>query len=191
VRIGEDVEGGSITGVVTETAGGESNEVVWTIDDAGRPVSADAVLTWEPGSGGRDSDRIEANAQSRFRSDNDMKGSGDDVGHMVAYRFVNGHGPVNMFPQESHFNQRVFAGMEQEWSDWLATGMEVHVEIRLDAGKSASARPDHVRVDYAVIDPASGKAVYDPQLIVFDNEAGQVFDRIARSDMDDMIGMRS
>ena len=191
VRIGEEVEGSSITGVVTETGSGESNEVVWTIDQAGRPASADAVLTWEPGSGGRDSDRIEANAQSRFRSDNDMKGSGDDVGHMVAYRFVNGHGPVNMFPQESHFNQRVFAGMEQEWSDWLATGMEVHLEIRLEPGKGSDARPDHVRVDYAVIDPASGKAVYDPQLIVFDNEAGQVFDPIARSDMDDMIGMRS
>jgi hypothetical protein len=189
VRIGEDVEGGSITGVVTETGSGESNEVVWTIDDAGRPVSADAVLTWEPGSGGRDSDRIEANAQSRFRSDNDMKGSGDDVGHMLAYRFVNGHGPVNMFPQESHFNQRVYAGMEQEWSDWLAQGMEVHVEIRLGPGDGA--RPDQVHVDYAVIDPASGRAVYDPTLIVFDNEAGQVFDRIARDGMDEMIGTAS
>ena len=189
VRIGEDVEGASITGVVTETGSGESNEVVWTLDDAGRPVSADAVLTWEPGSGGRESDRIEANAQSRFRSDNDMKGSGDDVGHMVAYRFVNGHGPVNMFPQQSHFNQRVFAGMEQEWSDWLATGMEVHLEMRLEPG--SSVRPDQVRVDYAVIDPATGEAVYDPRLIVFDNEAGQVFDRIAREEMDGMIGKAS
>ena len=48
-------------------------------------------------------------------------------------------------------------------------------------------RPDQVRVDYAVIDPANGRVVYDPVLIVFENEAGQVFDRIARSDMDDMI----
>ena len=186
VRIAEDVEGPAITGVVTEAGSGESNEVVWTLDGRGRPVSADAVLTWEPGSGGRESDRIEANAQSRFRSDNAMKGSGDDVGHMVAYRFVNGHGPVNMFPQESHFNQRVYAGMEQEWSDWLAEGMEVRIEIRL--GPAASTRPQQVRVDYAVVDPVTGKAVYDPSLIVFDNRAGQVFDRIAREDMDDMIG---
>ena len=187
VRIGEDVAGDSITGVVTDTGSGESNEVVWTLDDSGRPVSADAVLTWEPGSGGRDSDRIEANAQSRFRSDNDMKGSGDDVGHMLAYRFVNGHGPVNMFAQESSFNQRVFAGMEQEWSDWLAAGMEVEVEIRLEPA-AGETRPERVRVDYAVIDPATGAAVYDPSLIVFDNEAGQVFDRIARGEMDTMIG---
>lgn len=189
VRIGEDVEGAAITGVVTETGSGETNEVVWTLDDSGRPVSADAVLTWEPGSGGRDSDRIEANAQSRFRADNAMKGSGDDVGHMIAYRFVNGHGPVNMFPQQGHFNQRVYAGMEQEWADWLATGMEVHVEIRL--APDGSARPDQVHVDYAVIDPASGKAVYDPSLIVFENEAGQVFDRIARNEMDKLIGQPS
>ena len=189
VRIGEDVEGAAITGVVTETGSGETNEVVWTLDDSGRPVSADAVLTWEPGSGGRDSDRIEANAQGRFRADNAMKGSGDDVGHMIAYRFVNGHGPVNMFPQQGHFNQRVYAGMEQEWADWLATGMEVHVEIRL--APDGSARPDQVHVDYAVIDPASGKAVYDPSLIVFENEAGQVFDRIARNEMDKLIGQPS
>jgi len=187
VRIAEEVEGPAITGVVTETGSGESNEVVWTLDGRGRPVSADAVLTWEPGSGGRESDRIEANAQSRFRSDNAMKGSGDDVGHMVAYRFVNGHGPVNMFAQESSFNQRVFAGMEQEWSDWLAAGMEVEVEIRLEPA-AGETRPERVRVDYAVIDPATGAAVYDPRLIVFDNEAGQVFDRIARGEMDTMIG---
>ena len=185
VRIAEDVEGREITGVVTEAGSGETNKVVWTLDDSGRPLSADATLTWEPSSQGRDSDRIEGNAQSRFRTDNAMKGTGDDVGHMIAYRFVNGHGPVNMFPQESQFNQRVFASMEQEWSDWLAAGMEVRIEI--DLGPGNTRRPDEVRVDYAVIDPATGKAVYDPTLIVFANEAGQVFDRIARSDMDGMI----
>ena len=185
VRIEEDVAGRDVTGIVTETGSGETNKVVWTLDDSGRPLSADATLTWEPSSQGRDSDRIEGNAQSRFRADNEMKGSGDDVGHMIAYRFVNGHGPVNMFPQESQFNQRVFASMEQEWSDWLAEGMEVRIEIDLDPGNTR--RPDEVRVDYAVIDPATGKAVYDPTLIVFDNEAGQVFDRIARNDMDGMI----
>lgn len=185
VRIAEDVDGPDIAGSVTDTASGEENRVVWSLDEAGRPRSADAVLTWEPGSGGRDSDRIEAAAQSRFRVDNAMKGSGDDVGHLVAYRFVAGHGPVNMFPQESSFNQRVYARMEQEWSDWLAEGMEVHVAIAL--APDGLARPDRVQVDYAVVDPASGVAVYDPTLIVFDNRAGQVFDHIARKDMDRFI----
>ncbi len=187
VRIAEDVDADIVAGTVTDTGSGERNDVAWTLDGRGRPLSADATLTWEPGSGGRDSDRIEADAQSRFRRDNDMGGSGDDVGHMLAYRFVNGHGPVNMFPQESTFNQRVYAGIEQEWSDWLDAGMEVQVEIALERGGSG-ARPERVQVDYAVIDPASGATVYDPTMIVFDNEAGQVFDRIARGEMDAMIG---
>src|SRR5690606_9626578 len=116
--------------------------------------AAEATLSWEPGSGGRDSDRIEAGAQSRFRVDNDMKGSGDDVGHMIAYRFVNGHGPVNMFPQFGLFNRGPYARMEQEWSDWLANGMEVKVEV--DLVPDDAPRPDEVHVDYEVIDPTTG-----------------------------------
>lgn len=185
VRVSEDVRGRDIVGAVTETGSGETNAVTWTLDASGRPTSADAVLTWEPGSQGRDSDRIEAGAQSRFRTDNAMKGTGDDVGHIVAYRFVAGHGAVNMFPQESSFNQRVYARMEQEWSDWLAEGMEVRIEV--DLSPDDVRRPDAVQVDYAVIDPATGRTVYDPSLIAFGNSAGQVFDPVARTDMDDLI----
>jgi len=181
----EDVESDTIRGTVTESGSGEVNDVIWTLDGEGRPTEAEATLTWEPGSGGRDSDRIEANAQSRFRSDNDMKGSGDDVGHIIAYRFVNGHGPVNMFPQESNLNQRVYAKMEQEWSDWLSNGMEVRIEV--DLTPNEVRRPDEVQVDYEVIDPATGNVVYDPSLIVFENRGGQAFDAIAESRMDEMI----
>lgn len=185
VRICEDVQGRDVVGEVTETGSGETNSVTWTLDASGRPTAADAVLTWEPSSQGRDSDRIEAGAQSRFRSDNAMAGSGDDVGHVFAYRFVGGHGAVNMFPQESGFNQRVYARMEQEWSDWLAEGMEVRIEI--DLTPDNVRRPDGVQVDYAVIDPATGRTVYDPSLIAFENRGGQVFDPVARADMDDLI----
>lgn len=185
VLLDEDVQTGAIDGTVTETGSGETNTVTWTLDASGRPTAADAVLTWEPSSQGRESDRIEGSAQSRFRSDNDMKGSGDDVGHIIAYRFVGGHGAANMFPQESSFNQRVYARMEQEWSDWLAEGMEVRIEI--DLTPDAVQRPDGVQVDYEVIDPATGNVVYDPSLIVFENSGGQVFDGIARAEMDDII----
>jgi hypothetical protein len=188
VRIREDVQGRDVVGEVTETGSGETNAVTWTLDASGRPTAADAVLTWEPSSQGRDSDRIEASAQSRFRSDNAMAGSGDDVGHIFAYRFVGGHGAVNMFPQESGFNQRVYARMEQEWSDWLAEGMEVRIEI--DLTPDNVRRPDGVQVDYAVIDPATGRTVYDPSLIAFENRGGQVFDPVARSEMDDFIDAR-
>src|SRR5690606_14855068 len=109
VRTSEDVEPGVVAGTVAETGSGEVNDITWTLDADGRPTGAEAVLTWEPTSRGRDSDRIEANAQSRFRVDNDMKGSGDDVGHLLAYRFVQGHGEVNMFPQFASFNQGAYA----------------------------------------------------------------------------------
>lgn len=185
LRTVEDVEGDRIHGIMTETGSGEVNDVVWTLDAQGRPTEAEATLTWEPGSGGRDSDRIETNAQSKFRTDNAMKGTGDDVGHMIAYRFVNGHGPVNMFPQFGLFNRGPYARMEQEWSDWLSSGMEVRIEV--DLAPDDVQRPDEVRVDYEVIDPASGKVVYDPSLIVFENADGQRFEAVAESRMDEMI----
>lgn len=181
----EDVEADTVHGTMTEAGSGEINDVVWTLDALGRPTAAEATLTWEPSSAGRDSDRIEGNAQSRFRRDNDMKGSGDDVGHIIAYRFVNGHGPVNMFPQFGLFNRGAYARMEQEWSDWLSNGMEVRIDV--DLTPDAVQRPSQVQVDYEVIDPATGSVVYDPSLIAFENADGQRFDPIAESRMDDMI----
>ncbi len=181
----EDVEGDTVRGVMTEVGSGEVNDVVWTIDAEGRPTEAEATLTWEPSSKGRDSDRIEGNAQSGFRTDNNMKGTQDDVGHMLAYRFVNGHGPVNMFPQFGLFNRGAYADMEQEWSNWLSNGMEVHVKI--DLVPNDVPRPTEVHVDYVVTDPDTGKVVYDPKLIAYRNEDGQTFDAIAERSMDGMI----
>ena len=185
VAVSEDVEPGEVRGTITEAGSGEVNDITWTLDADGRPTGAEAVLTWEPSSRGRDSDRIEGNAQSKFRVDNDMKGSGDDVGHLVAYRFAQGHGEVNMFPQFSSFNQGAYAKMEQEWSDWIGAGMEVRIDI--DLVRNDAARPDEVHVDYEVIDPVTGSVVYDPSLLAFGNSGGQSFDAIASREMPDMI----
>lgn len=186
VVLAEDIGASEVRGTVTETGSGEVNDITWTLDEQGRPSGAEATLTWEPSSRGRDSDRIESNAQSKFRVDNEMKGTGDDVGHIFAYRFVNGHGPVNMFPQFGLFNRGAYAQMEQEWSDWLGKGMEVEIDVDL-VGVPGSHRPDEVRVDYRVVDPDSGNVVYDPSLIAFANGEGQSFDAIASNGMDDMI----
>jgi hypothetical protein len=185
VMLAEDVEPGEVRGTIAEAGSGEVNDVTWTLDADGRPTGAEAVLTWEPSSRGRDSDRIEANAQSRFRTDNDMKGTPDDVGHVLAYRFVNGHGEVNMFPQFGLFNRGAYAKMEQEWSGWLANGMDVRIDI--DLVRHDGPRPVEVHVDYEVIDPATGTVVYDPALIAFANAEGQSFDAIADTRMDDII----
>ena len=186
-KVAEDVQdGGVVVGTVAEIGSGEVNDITWHLDEEGRPVSGEAVLTWEPTSRGRDSDRIEGSAQSGFRVDNEMKGTGDDVGHLFAYRFVQGHGEVNMFPQFSSFNQGAYAKMEQEWSDWISAGMEVRIDIDLQRS-NGSHRPDEVHVDYEVVDPETGKMVYDPALIAFENTSGQTFDFIAARDMAGMI----
>ena len=185
----EDVEPGEVQGTITEAGSGEVNDITWSLDAEGRPTGAEAVLTWEPSSKGRDSDRIETSAQSRFRTDNEMKGTPDDVGHVFAYRFANGHGEVNMFPQFGLFNRGAYAKMEQEWSDWLGTGMEVRIDI--DLVRNGGHRPEEVHVDYEVIDPATGAVVYDPSLIAFANAEGQAFDAIASKQMPDMIDRAS
>lgn len=174
-----------ILGMVVDTASGETNEVLWRHDDQGRPVAAEATLTWEPGSRGRDSDRIEADAQSTFRKDKALVGTGDHVGHIFAYRFVNGHGAINMFPQDGNFNTGAYVKLENEWSDWLSAGMDIQISIRLLP--EGVERPDQVVVDYAVTDPGSGEVIYDPQVTIFDNEAGQVFDRVSRSQIAERI----
>src|SRR5690606_34168784 len=181
----EDVEPGEVRGTLTETGSGEVNDITWTLDAEGRPTGAEAVLTWEPSSRGRDSDRIETSAQSRFRTDNDMKGSGDDVGHLMAYRFAQGHGEVNMLPQFSSFNQGAYARMEQEWSDWLGAGMEVRIDI--DLLRNDSHRPDAVHVDIEAIVPTTVNNVSDPSLSAFGNRDGRSFDTIASGRMPDMI----
>lgn len=185
VGLSETVSPGAVEALVTDVGSGETNQVTWEFDQEGRPVRAEATLTWEPGSGGRTSDLVEAKAQSDFRTDHELKGTGDHVGHILAYRFVNGHGSVNMFPQDGNLNTGAYARLENEWSDWLAKGMDL--EIRIELGPEGAARPDQVQVEYSVTDPATGKLVYDPQVTIFDNQAGQVYDRIASKDMDDMI----
>lgn len=189
VGLREEVSTGRVDAEVTDIGSGEINDVTWRFDAQGRPTGAAAVLTWEPGSGGRDSDAVESAAQSQFRKDHGLGGTDDHVGHMLAYRFVNGHGPVNMFPQQGGFNTGTYARIEQEWADWLAEGMEVRLSIEL--GPEGQRRPDQVSLDYEVVNPANDAVVYDPALTVFDNEAGQVYDRIARNDMDDLIANAS
>ncbi len=181
----ETVSPGSINALVTDVASGEVNDVTWTFDDQGRPLHAEGTLTWLPGSSSmRDTDTVENRAQSQFRVDNGLDGT-EHTGHIFAYRFVHGHGPVNMFPQNGNFNTGAYARMEQEWADWLDAGMDVDISIALTP--DGALRPDQVTVDYSVTDPVSGGLVYDPVVTVFDNAAGQLFDSISRRDMDAMI----
>ncbi|MFC4728917.1 DNA/RNA non-specific endonuclease [Coralloluteibacterium thermophilus] len=185
VGLSETVSADSIHALVTEVGSGEVNDVVWTFDEDGRPLQAEATLTWLPGSGShRAGDTVENTAQADFRVEHGLDSS-EHTGHILAYRFVHGHGPVNMFPQNGNFNTGAYARLENEWADWLDAGMNIDLRVALDP--PGAERPDQVVVEYTVTEPESGAVVYQPQVTVFDNAAGQVYDRIARGDMPGMI----
>lgn len=186
IGVSETVSADSINALITDVDSGEVNDVTWTFDGEGRPVQAEGTLTWTPGSSRhRAGDVTENTAQSDFRTDNGLD-SEHHTGHIFAYRFVHGHGPVNMFPQEANFNVSAYARLEQEWADWLDHDMDVDISIEL--APAGTQFPEQVTVDYSVTDPETGTLVYDPRVTVFDNEPGQLFDRIAQRDMGGMIG---
>ena len=186
IGVSETVTADTINGLITDVESGEVNDITWTFDGEGRPVQAEGTLTWTPGSSRyRDGDVTESTAQSDFRTDNNL-GSDHHTGHIFAYRFVHGHGPVNMFPQQANFNTGPYARMEQEWADWLEHGMDIDITVEL--APAGAQFPEQVTVDYSVTDPETGTVVYDPRITVFDNEPGQLFDRIAQRDMGGMIG---
>ena len=185
VGVVETVSPGSINALVSDVASGEVNDVTWSFDDQGRPLQAEGTLTWLPGSGSmRDTDSVENRAQSGFRVDNGLDRS-EHTGHIFAYRFVHGHGAVNMFPQNGNFNTGAYARLEQEWADWLDAGMDV--DIRVELAPAGALRPDQVVVEYSVTDPDSGKVVYDPSTTVFENAAGQVFDSLSRAEIGRLV----
>ena len=90
-------------------------------------------------------------------------------------------GEINLFPQESNFNNSSYRKMENELADWTEKGKEVHVTITLDP--PGATRPDFVKVAYEVIDPVTGKTV-SFHAEKFYNETGQKFNRIGFDDME-------
>lgn len=161
---------------VTEVAGtAGKNTVKWTVDAEGHTIKAEATLKEVFAKEPRSS--AERNAQAATGA----AGAADDVGgHIIGHRFVKDQGPVNMFPQDMHFNNSAFKKMENEWGDWVKKGMEVDVQVSFSGG--TPARPDRVNVRYEVTDPATGDVVYS-RAKAFKNEAGETFDRVPAKDM--------
>src|SRR3546814_3501143 len=73
-----------------------------------------------------------------------------------------------MFPQDGNFNVSAYKKLENEWADWIDTGMDVHITVELEPRQLD--RPEQVRVAYEVTDPDDGRVVYD-QRVTFRNEA--------------------
>lgn len=150
------------------------NDVSWTVDADGRTVSAHADLR-EVFDGAR-----RTSAEREAQAARGAQGEADDVGgHIIGHRFIKAHGEKNIFPQNTQFNNSAYRTMENEWADWIKSGHEVSVDVKLIGD---GVRPDRVEVFYKVVDPGTGKTVFKNSAD-FANEAGQVFERVPRGDM--------
>ncbi len=163
-------------GTKTVTSKVGKNDVTWKLDAEGYPVRAEGDLREVFPNATRSSAETKAQGKAGDR------GQADDVGgHIFGHRFVLNQGDKNLFPQNGQFNNSAYKKLENEWADWIKTGKkEVHVEIEFSGG--TAARPDKMEVFYKVVDPATGKTV-SKKTVDFDNEAGQVFDRTPKKDM--------
>lgn len=157
-----------------------ANRVTWTVDAKGRPASASATLSEvQPAGVKRSSDELAAQDEVRGLGLDD-----DDAGHIIGHRFMGDQGAVNMFPQNFNFNRSAYKTMENEWAAWIDAGGTVKVNVALKGG--TSDRPAQVGVVYEVFN-ASGKRVFKNSEL-FDNAAGQVFDRISTADIRKLLG---
>lgn len=168
---------GATSGSTQTTAQIGDNRITWTNDSQGRPTHVEADLS-------EVFDGIDRSpAETQAQGDAADRGiDGDQGGHVIGHRFVKDQGSKNLFPQNGNFNVSAYKTLENEWADWIDSGKEVRITV--DLTPKNQDRPDHVRVSYEVIDPASGKVVYD-QRVTFRNQAGQTFERVPPADMQD------
>jgi len=156
----------------------KTNTVTWTRDESGRLVRAEGTLRQTHSGAARSS--AEVGAQKKVGK---LGIEGDEGGHAVGHRFVLDQGEKNMFPQNGNFNKSAYKTMENEWADWIDSGAEVRFKTEFEG---TGARPGSVFVDYDVVDPATGKVIYQNS-VEFANQAGQVFERVPAKDMKAMI----
>lgn len=166
--------------LATRRATSGRNEVTWTLDAKGQPTQANATLSeLQPKGVKRGQSELDAQDNVRARGIAD-----DDAGHIIGHRFMGDQGPSNMFPQNFNFNRSAYKTMENEWAAWIENGATVKVNVSLKGG--TEARPAQVGVSYEVFD-AAGKRVFKNSEL-FDNAAGQAFDRVSTADIKSMLG---
>jgi hypothetical protein len=172
--VGESLSPRGVAPTQEATVG--SNTVIWTKDAGGRTVRAEGTIRRTFSKLKRSSEEVAAQRNAAAAGK-----EGDVGGHLVGHRFVGDQGEINLFPQDMQFNNSAFKTMENEIADWTKAGKEVNFSYELEP--PGATRPDAVRVRYRVVDPATGEQVYF-QNQVFENDAGQVFDRVPRSAME-------
>ena len=94
--------------------------------------------------------------------------------------FIGEFGMVNMFPQNTRFNNSAWKRMENEWADSIKLGLNVSVSIKLIGG--SRLRPNTIMVNWQYIDPISKKKSYE-NAKPFKNEEFQGFDRLTKEEI--------
>ena len=158
-----------------KAAASKSYEVVWTKDSQGRTIGAKATLKKVFSGAARSSQEVTAQTKAA------AKGKAGDVGgHLVGHRFVKDQGIINMFPQNTRFNNSAWKTMENEWAAAIKAGYHVQLEITLQGG--TVDRPETVEVSYEFIDVDTGQ-VKRNNAKIFKNNEFQKFTRLSTEEI--------
>jgi len=150
-------------------------KVTWTVSPAGRTIAVKALLTEVTTGATRSS--AETSAQSKSGAQGK---AGDVGGHLIGHRFIGEFGIVNMFPQNTRFNNSAWKKMENEWADSIKLGMQVIVAMKLTGG--SKLRPETIDVNWQYIDAISKKKL-DENSKRFKNDQFQSFDRLTKEEL--------
>lgn len=158
-------------GVIT-TRGGNTKATHFD-SETGRPITERGTITEDFGSSARGDNATDVG---------NLGESTDDGGHLGGHRFYGDTPDEGIAPQAANLNRGAWKKMENEWADWVGKGYQV--DYTVEVMPPGAVRPDSFVVNYTVTDPATGKAAYR-NFPMFDNVAGEAFDRVSRADMPD------
>jgi hypothetical protein len=154
----------------------DNYEVVWRKDEKDRTVHVKATLKKVFSGAGRSSKEVSEQGKAA------AKGKAGDVGgHIIGHRFVKDQGIINMFPQNTRFNNSAWKKMENEWAAAIKAGHHVDVDIKLTGG--TVNRPEKIIVYYEFIDVDTGE-VKREKAKIFRNDEFQEFDRISTEEIE-------
>ncbi|KAF0849220.1 hypothetical protein FNL39_101657 [Nocardia caishijiensis] len=157
------------------------DNVVLTESLNGRHVATTGVVRHDFSTGdavNRDRDSAEATAATNVGHEGVAPPGTNithDGGHASSYRTTLDRGLVNLFAQESEFNQRQFRVLENAIADWprSRTGRETHIDFRTDP--PGSVTPETVIGTVTMVD--SRGEVYRELILSFSNRGGNSFTR--------------
>ncbi|MGM7647481.1 hypothetical protein ACSVDM_21485 [Nocardia sp. JW2] len=157
------------------------DNVVLTESLNGRHVATTGVIRHDFSTGdavNRDRDSAEATAATSVGHEGVAPPGTNithDGGHASSYRTTLDRGLVNLFAQESEFNQRQFRVLENAIADWPRSraGRETHIDFRTDP--PGSKTPETVIGTVTMVD-ARGE-IFRELIINFSNRGGNTFTR--------------